>query len=82
LADRIRVIDSLGPSPIPPWVVSKRLPADLRSELRALFLCMHMDPRGDAMLARAGYQRFVGARDQDYDPIREMARKAEQVSLT
>lgn len=82
LPDQIRVIESLGPSPIPPWVVSRRLPATVRSELRALLLCMHMDPRGRGMLVGAGLERFVGARDNDYDPIRIMARKAEQVSLT
>jgi len=81
LAQQIRVIDSLGPSPIPPWVISKRLPVTLRSELRALLLCLHMDPRGRGMLGRAGFARFAAARDEDYDPIRKMARKAERVSL-
>lgn len=81
LPGRIRVIESLGPSPIPPWVVSKRLPATVRSELRALLLCMHMETRGRALLRRAGFGRFVPAEDRDYDPIREMAKKAEGVSL-
>jgi phosphonate transport system substrate-binding protein len=36
LMDQIRVIDTLGPSPMPPWVISKRVPASLRAELRAL----------------------------------------------
>lgn len=81
LLEQIRVIESLGPSPIPPWVISKRVGASLRSELRALLLCLHMDPRGRGMLARAGFDRFVAAQDRDYDPIREMASRAEQVSL-
>jgi len=63
LPERIRVIESLGPSPIPPWVVSKQLPASLRIELRALFLCMHRDPRGSDTLARAGLERFVAAEE-------------------
>lgn len=81
LPEQIRVIESLGPSPIPPWVISKRVGASLRSELRALLLCLHMDPHGRRLLARAGFDRFVAAQDRDYDPIREMASKAEQVSL-
>jgi len=81
LEEQIRVIDSLGPSPIPPWVISKRLPASLRSELRALLLCLHMDTRGRGMLGRAGLARFAAAQDDDYDPIREMAKMAEKVSL-
>jgi phosphonate transport system substrate-binding protein len=78
---RIRTIATLGPSPIPPWVTSKRLPASLRAELRALLLSLHLEARGNAMLARAGFDRFVAAEDRDYDPIRRMARKAAQVSL-
>lgn len=81
LPAQIRVIESLGPSPIPPWVISKRVGVSLRSELRALLLCLHMDPRGRGMLARAGFDSFVAAQDRDYDPIRKMASKAEQVSL-
>lgn len=81
IADEIRVIETLGPSPIPPWVATKRLPAALRVELRALLLCLHLEPRGRAMLAHAGFERFVAAEDRDYDPIRIMAGKAEQVSV-
>jgi hypothetical protein len=36
LPEHIRVIESLGPSPIPPWVISKRVAASLRG---ALALC-------------------------------------------
>ena len=78
---KIRAVATLGPSPIPPWVTSTQLPASLRAELRALLLCLHMEPRGNTMLARAGFDRFVAAEDRDYDPIRHMARKAAQVSL-
>jgi ABC-type phosphate/phosphonate transport system substrate-binding protein len=53
----------------------------LRAELRALLLSLHLEPRGSAILARAGFDRFVAAEDRDYDPIRRMARKAAQVSL-
>jgi phosphonate transport system substrate-binding protein len=80
LAREIRVIETLGPSPIPPWVASKRLPAALRGELRDLLLCLHMEPCGRELLARAGFERFVTADDRDYNPIRVMAAKAEQVS--
>jgi phosphonate transport system substrate-binding protein len=80
LPQQIRVIESLGPSPIPPWVISKRVPASLRGDVRDLLLRMHSDPRGGSMLARAGLECFVGAQDHDYDPIRFMARKASNSS--
>lgn len=81
LREQISVIESLGPSPIPPWVISKKVSASLRSELRALLICMHATPRGKGVLTRARLERFVEAQDHDYDPIRVMARKAKQVSL-
>ena len=34
----IRVIETMGPSPIPPWVASTRLPEHVRSALRRTFL--------------------------------------------
>jgi phosphonate transport system substrate-binding protein len=81
LMDQIRVIDSLGPSPIPPWVVSKRIPAFLRMELRALLLGMERDPAARPILEHGRIARFVAAQDSDYDPIRCMAARAAQVFL-
>ena len=81
VSEQIRVIATLGPSPIPPWVISRRVSVNLRSALRALLLSMQSDPRGRGILAQANLDRFVEAQDHDYDPIRIMARKAEQVSL-
>jgi phosphonate transport system substrate-binding protein len=80
LAEQIRVIKNLGPSPIPPWVISRKAAANLRGDVRALLLCVHGDASGRRMLARAGLERFVEAHDRDYDAIRVMARKAEQFS--
>jgi phosphonate transport system substrate-binding protein len=81
ISEQVRVIATFGPSPIPPWVISRSVPVSLRAQLRALLLCMHTDQRGKDMLAQANLDRFVEAQDRDYDPIRIMAAKAEQVSL-
>jgi phosphonate transport system substrate-binding protein len=81
LRDELRVIDSLGPSPIPPWVISKKLPNDLRSQVRQTLLDLHQSANGQTLLERAQIARFVFAHDRDYDPIRRMARKAEPVLL-
>jgi phosphonate transport system substrate-binding protein len=81
LADEIRVIDTFGPSPIPPWVISRQVPANLRSDIRALLLHMHTETFGRIMLDRARIDRFVAAEDRDYDLVRAVAKKAEQVSL-
>ena len=78
---QIRVIETIGPSPIPPWVASTQLPAHVRSALRRTFLEMHEDNEDRAILARGRITRFVPADDADYDPIRRMADVAASVSL-
>jgi phosphate/phosphite/phosphonate ABC transporter binding protein len=81
LAPLLRVVGTMGPSPIPPAVVSTRLPIELRSELRQALLDLHKDEAGRRLLERALIARFVQVRDQDYDEIRRMAREAEPVHL-
>ena len=73
LTDGLRVIDTLGPSPIPPWVIHRSVPERLRDELRETLLGLHEDPEGRAVLEPGGVARFVTRRDPDYDPIRRMA---------
>jgi len=70
LADRIRVIATIGPNPIPPVIVQKRLPAGLRAELRQRLLTLHHDPTGRALLAQAHMLRFAEVRDADYESLR------------
>jgi len=82
LMDQIRVIETLGPSPIPPWVRSRRVPGNLRAELRALLIGMEQDSAGRVILEHGRIARFVSAQDRDNDPIRRMAARAEQVSLS
>lgn len=81
IANHIRVIDTFGPSPIPPWVISTRVPPTLRHQLRQLFLKMHTHPEGQAILAQGLIDRFVAVTDADYDLIRQMAQQAETVLL-
>lgn len=80
LADQIRLIATLGPSPIPPWIMSRNVPLTMRHQVRALLLQMHENTVGAAVLAAGGMTRFVAVTDQDYDPIRHMVRVAGQVS--
>jgi phosphonate transport system substrate-binding protein len=76
LAAETRIVDQLGPAPMPPWVARTDLPAELRQALRAALLGMHTDPAGQAVLERARYARFAPASDSDYDLIRDMVRIA------
>ncbi len=81
LSSQIRIIDSFGPSPIPPWVASRHTSMERRQALREALLEMDRAPAGQALLNRARLARFTAVTDRDYDPIREMARLAEGVEL-
>ena len=74
LARAVRIVESWGPSPAPPWVVSRRVPFALRRDLRRTVLLMHREPAGREVLRRACTARFVAGTDRDYDPIRRMAK--------
>jgi phosphonate transport system substrate-binding protein len=77
LAGRIRVIDSLGPSPIQPVVASRRLPVSLRQQIQAVLLEMGNEPATRAILDHGFIDRFVAVDDGTYDPIRQMLRTVE-----
>jgi phosphonate transport system substrate-binding protein len=79
LAGRFRVIETFGPSPIPPVVISTRVPAVLRRTLREALLRMDEEAEGRAVLAEGRVRRFAPVTDTDYDPIREMDRVAAPV---
>jgi ABC-type phosphate/phosphonate transport system substrate-binding protein len=79
IAEQIRTITVLGPSPAPPWVVHPSVSSDVRQALREAFLSVEKDPRGQRMLEEAGMLRFAAVSDSDYDPIREMERVASKI---
>lgn len=81
LQRQIRIIDTLGPSPSPPWLVSMEVPTSIRTRLRSLLVQMADDPEGEEILARGSLARFVLVGDRDYDPIRHMQQIAAAVSL-
>jgi phosphonate transport system substrate-binding protein len=72
LAERLRVIDSLGPSTIQPVAISKRLDEDLREGIRGVLLDLHTTPGGPEILAHGLVERFVSVNEGDYDDIRSM----------
>jgi len=76
LRSELRVIDTLGPSPIPPWVILRSVLPERRKALRDLLIGMNEDPRGQEVLAEGPIARFARVEDRDYDLIRRMARKA------
>jgi phosphonate transport system substrate-binding protein len=78
LAQKIRVVLTLGPSPSPPWVVSRRLPQRLRARLTDCLASLHRSPAGASILASWGIARLQPVDDAFYEPIRNMARVARE----
>jgi phosphonate transport system substrate-binding protein len=76
LADEIRIVLTLGPSPSPPWVVSKQLHSRIRTRLTDLLASLHCCSEGRAALDRWGVARLQPVDDAFYDPIRLMTRVA------
>jgi phosphonate transport system substrate-binding protein len=81
LASKLRVVETFGPSPIPPFVTAAGLDRSLRTRLERALLTMHGSTHGQRLLARHRVARFALVEDQDYDRIREMDRVARTVTL-
>lgn len=81
LAARLRIIDSLGPSPIPPIVVARSVEHTETRQLRKLLSTMHKTASGEAVLRAGDLRRFAIVVDADYDPIRHMAAASRHISL-
>jgi phosphonate transport system substrate-binding protein len=72
LADRVRVVEALGPSTIQPVAVSRRVPADLREAIRDVLLTMAEDRAVRQRMAPAMVERLVAVDARTYDDIRGM----------
>ena len=77
LGRSLRVIEALGPSPIQPVAVSRRLPPDLRQRIREILVSLHRDPAVRRRLAVGLVERFVAVDAAFYDPIRAMLAASE-----
>jgi phosphonate transport system substrate-binding protein len=77
LAERIRVIESLGPSSIQPVTVARRLPEGLRREIQKALLEMGDHPEGRRGLHLGLVRRFVPADEGTYADIGEMVAACE-----
>lgn len=81
LVNQIRIVEALGPSPVPPWVIHKSVPAPLRQSIRQALTQMHLNPAGQEILAVGQMVRFETAVDSHYDPIRHMLQASQGIHL-
>lgn len=81
LAARLRVVDMLGPSSIPPMVVSRRLDTGLACRIQEALVTMHHDACAAQGLHEGLIEKFVTVADADYGDIRGMLAKVEGVEF-
>ena len=81
IRSQIRIIETLGPSPIPPWIIRKDVPFALRKSLQNLLSNMHNDEAGRTILATNRIKKFIVSQNSDYDPLRVMDEVAQKVQL-
>jgi phosphonate transport system substrate-binding protein len=81
LADRLRVVESLGPSTIQPLAAARRLPQSLKADIRAALLEVGSEPDAREPLDRALVDRFVAVEDASYDDLRHMARACREANF-
>ncbi len=74
LSRKVTVIETLGPSPAPPWVFSAAVAHTMRVKIRRCLSRMHHTQEGAAVLAGWGIGELRAIDDGAYDPIRRMAR--------
>ncbi len=71
-----KVVETWLPSPAPPWVVSQRVPAGWRRQLRRIILDMYRETAGRSILRKARMEHLASVSERDYGPIRRMATAA------
>jgi phosphonate transport system substrate-binding protein len=72
LDTQLRIIDTLGPSGIPPVVVSRNVSAFLKQELQNVLMGMHHDLLAAEALRQGLIAKFVPVTNDHYRPMYEM----------
>ena len=68
-----KIIRKSPPYGIPPVIVRKDIDPVLREKIKHIFLNMHNDPEGKAVLDGIMVDKFIVPKDADYNTVREMA---------
>jgi len=77
----LRIIETLGPSPIQPIAISKRIDSSLRRRIVETLKAFHGDEEGRRTLALGMVDRFVEVAPSDYDETRRMLQACEDANF-
>lgn len=74
---KTRIISKSEPYGIPPVVVPRELEGHMKEKLGSIFLHMHQDSTGQAILKKLRIDRFIVASDSIYNSVRTMQQWAD-----
>ena len=77
IAAGLRIVDALGPSTIPPVVVSASLDRATKRKIQEALLTMHRDAKFAPKLHDGLIERFIAIEDEHYDDVREMYKRVQ-----
>lgn len=80
-APRVRVLETLGPHPVPPWVIHGSVPPALGRAVRTHLLDLHTTTAGHALLERADLQGFAPIDPNTYAAVEGLKQRAGQFTL-
>jgi len=72
LVSNVRIIASLDPAPTGPIVISKKLKAEQKEQLRHIFLTMHENPEVFEAMQGLVIDKFIIPTPELYEPLREL----------
>jgi phosphonate transport system substrate-binding protein len=75
---QLRIIESIGPCPMPPLVAAQRLGNVLLDQLQSVLL--NPDAELQSHMQQVGIRRFAGVKSEDYGAIAQMYNAAFEVS--
>lgn len=67
-----RVLEKSPPYGIPPVITTKAVDPNLKAKVKEIFLKMHEDKKGKAILSGIMVDKFIVPEDKSYDSVREM----------
>jgi phosphonate transport system substrate-binding protein len=82
IAAQLRIIDTLGPSTIPPVVVAARLDITIKQQIKEALLTIHQDQFFAQRLHEGVIERFTTVEDTHYDDIRRMYKQVQTSFIT
>jgi phosphonate transport system substrate-binding protein len=76
IEDEIQIIARSLEMPDNTLCIRSDIPDDLKKNLSSVLLNMHNDPNGKEVLKKLEAQKFVSAGSHEFNPVKELARKA------